>query len=135
MPGPAHHRTAFDGAAGHTLSWCHLNERRQGLGIGKAPHIARIGQHLGHRGLSNAGNTVEQLGITLQIGVAINVGVDVAFKIINLLPQLIQMRLYGLDQQQLPTGLMRFQPVAFLLVHIFERLQPIHPGAQFAPSW
>ena len=51
---------------------------------------------------------MEQLGITLQIGVAINVGVDGAFKVVNLLPQLIQMRLYGLDQRQLPTGLMRF---------------------------
>jgi hypothetical protein len=75
MPGSAHHRTAFDGATGHTLPWCHPNERRQGFGIGKAPHIARIGQHLGHRGLSNAGNAVEQLSITLQIGVAINVAV------------------------------------------------------------
>jgi hypothetical protein len=49
--------------------------------------------------------------------VAINVGVDGAFKVVNLLPQPIQMRLYGLDQRQLPTGLMRFQPVALLLVH------------------
>lgn len=55
--------------------------------MGNAPHIARIGQHLGHRGLSNAGNAVEQLGITLQIGVAINVGVNVAFKVVNLLPR------------------------------------------------
>lgn len=76
-----------------------------------------------------------QFSITLQIGVAINVAVDGALKLVNLLPQPIQMCLYGLDQQPLSTGLMRFQPVALLLVPIFERLQPIHPGVQFAPRW
>lgn len=53
---------------------------------------------------------------------SINVVIDVTLQCLNLLIQPIQMDLYHFNQLQLPTRLMRFHPVALLLVHVFERL-------------
>lgn len=80
----AHHRAAFNGAARYALAWRYADECGQRFGVGKAPHIAGISQHLGHCGFANAGNAVQQLCVALKIGAPVNVVIDVAFKLCNL---------------------------------------------------